>query len=545
MIDKDMPLVSIVIPVYNGSNYLQEAIDSAIGQTYQNIEIIVINDGSNDDGKTEKIARSYGNRIRYYEKENGGVASALNLGISKMSGEYFSWLSHDDRYRKGKIERQIRALMECDDRTRVALGGYVNFTDQDGIVEKMDFLRRYSKKQMETPLFAVFHRAVHGCALLIHRSHFERVGVFKSELRTTQDYDLWFRMMRGQRILYTGGMEVESRFHDGQGSRQLGREHVDACNTLWIHMFESLTAEERIAIGGSEYAFYKGLYHDMLEETDYDEAIRYLHCKLIKEVGIRIQKGDKHSKFLLRRHFKLPENVQLNAEIEKVQQGKEKPQTAIVTSKMEYIKELLKNVENDCVIYKVLFRETVNDEEIYCWREEIEQLADWLALKRVDSVLTSDEESVCGIALMCSMHNIKVKKFCKYTLKEQLANAKSIFRWYNEMKATENVIWSDETSMQLYNAILDNGIYMANSEQIQINDDYQKTKEWLQVLFCKIDQEGAFAERSFNLNCKRMEATLSWRITKPLRQAKKMIAVVCNIGVIQTIRRLRKKHARR
>ena len=88
------PTVSIIIPVYNGSNYLQEAIDSALAQTYPNCEILVINDGSCDEGKTEAIALSYGDRIRYFKKENGGVASALNMGIRQMTGEYFSWLSH-------------------------------------------------------------------------------------------------------------------------------------------------------------------------------------------------------------------------------------------------------------------------------------------------------------------------------------------------------------------------------------------------------------------------------------------------------------------
>ncbi len=65
------PLVSIVIPVYNGSNYLREAIDSALAQIYRNIEVLVINDGSRDDGKTEAVALSYGDRIRYFAKENG------------------------------------------------------------------------------------------------------------------------------------------------------------------------------------------------------------------------------------------------------------------------------------------------------------------------------------------------------------------------------------------------------------------------------------------------------------------------------------------
>ena len=63
---KYKPLVSIVIPVYNGSNYMSEAIDSALSQSYDNIEVIVVNDGSKDDGKSDKIARGYGDKIRYF-----------------------------------------------------------------------------------------------------------------------------------------------------------------------------------------------------------------------------------------------------------------------------------------------------------------------------------------------------------------------------------------------------------------------------------------------------------------------------------------------
>jgi hypothetical protein len=84
------PKISVVIPVYNGSNYLKFSIDSALKKSYKNIEVIVVNDGSSDQGKTEFVALSYGKKIRYYIKTNGGVASALNFGIKHMKGDYFS-----------------------------------------------------------------------------------------------------------------------------------------------------------------------------------------------------------------------------------------------------------------------------------------------------------------------------------------------------------------------------------------------------------------------------------------------------------------------
>ncbi|MDO5394131.1 MAG: glycosyltransferase family A protein, partial [Mycoplasmatota bacterium] len=107
--------VTLVIPVYNGSNYLKDAIDSALAQTYKNLEILVVNDGSNDEGKTRDIALSYGDKIKYYEKENGGVSTALNLAIKEMTGDYLSWLSHDDMYYPNKIERQIEELEKYSD----------------------------------------------------------------------------------------------------------------------------------------------------------------------------------------------------------------------------------------------------------------------------------------------------------------------------------------------------------------------------------------------------------------------------------------------
>src|SRR5215217_2153985 len=101
------PKVSIVIPVYNGANFVAQAIDSALAQTYCNIEVIVVNDGSTDGGATDAIVRKYGGRVRYIVQENRGVGGALNTAISQMTGEVFTWLSHDDIHLPEKVARQL------------------------------------------------------------------------------------------------------------------------------------------------------------------------------------------------------------------------------------------------------------------------------------------------------------------------------------------------------------------------------------------------------------------------------------------------------
>ncbi len=275
-------MVSIVIPVYNGSNYLAQAIDSALGQDYPNIEVIVVNDGSSDGGKTEQIALGYGSRIRYYSKQNGGVATALNLGIEKMHGEYFSWLSHDDLYGRRKVSVQMKLLGGLEDKATVIAGGYSLFSDDGRILDIRDYFKTYRKEQLETPLFPVFHCAVNGCTLLIHRSHFQRVGLFNASYITTQDYDMWFRMMRGLRIVYSKGIHMHSRVHKNQDSLTMGDKHNDECNAMWIRLMDQLTDQEKAEIAGSPREFYEEVFRFFQARTSYDKAVMHAFNQCIR-----------------------------------------------------------------------------------------------------------------------------------------------------------------------------------------------------------------------------------------------------------------------
>ena len=114
--------VSIIIPVYNGEKYIKEAIESALNQTYTNIEIIVVNDGSKDN--TDEICKSYGNKIKYIKKENGGVATALNTGIKEAKGQYVAWLSHDDLYKENRIEKGMEVLSKLKDKNTIIFSNF-------------------------------------------------------------------------------------------------------------------------------------------------------------------------------------------------------------------------------------------------------------------------------------------------------------------------------------------------------------------------------------------------------------------------------------
>lgn len=269
------PLVSIIIPVYNGSNYLKDAIDSALAQTYKHIEVIVVNDGSNDNGATEKIAKSYGSKIRYFKKKNGGVATALNLGIKKMKGEYLSWLSHDDMYYPFKISKQMSLLSSMEQRQVALYSDYALL--QDGAILPV---RMHHEMLTRKKKYALLRGAINGITVLLPKSIIDEVGVFNKRLRCTQDYDYWSRVQKKYDFIHMPEVLSVTRVHPEQGSF-ISPHVVTEGNSLWIKMIKELSVETKI---GYEHTLY-GFYFEMikfLETTPYVEAINYCAKQLSK-----------------------------------------------------------------------------------------------------------------------------------------------------------------------------------------------------------------------------------------------------------------------
>ncbi len=293
-------LVSIIIPVYNGEKYLREAIDSALAQTYKNIEVIVINDGSTD--KSGEIAKSYHNQIRYFEKENGGVASALNLGIEKMRGYYFSWLSHDDKYYPEKIEKQVALATKLNDDTIVVS----NWTIIDGEGRILENKYLDSRLEKLPTCFLAFDRKtwLNGCAMLIPKTVFEKYGCFDEELRTTQDYDMWFRLSRKIRFKILKKPLLYSRVHAEQGSLSIPSA-LNSSDIIHSRILKSLSIEEVEEYFRKDFAeiwsVYDSFYNNgykrtpaeilqliikkLIKEERYEEVEKILEEKLVGDIG--------------------------------------------------------------------------------------------------------------------------------------------------------------------------------------------------------------------------------------------------------------------
>lgn len=232
---------------------MAQAINSALAQTYSNTEVIVINDGAADDGATRQIATAYGIRIRYFEKSNGGVASALNAGLRMMNGDYFAWLSHDDIYHPTKIERQVAFLQRNRDLHAIC------YTDHDFIDERSVRIGVAKLKDISPNHFRCVITecsAVHGCSLLIPRGCFRLAGDFDENKVTTQDYDMWFRLAKGCRFIRLPEVLMSSRRHPNQGTvrhASIVRAEGDA---LYADFVRKLTDEEVSDYSGKAPQFF-------------------------------------------------------------------------------------------------------------------------------------------------------------------------------------------------------------------------------------------------------------------------------------------------
>ena len=172
------PLVSVIIPAYNGERYLLDAIESVLGQSYHPIEILVVDDGSTD--STAQTAKSYFDRIRYLRQENLGAGAARNHGVRESQGEYLAFLDADDLWAPEKLKSQISVLRQ-DKPPSMVFGHVKQFVSPE--------LSEDDKAKIAIP--AEVMRGFHIGTMVINRQTFDEIGWFSEDLEVGEFID-WF-----------------------------------------------------------------------------------------------------------------------------------------------------------------------------------------------------------------------------------------------------------------------------------------------------------------------------------------------------------------
>ena len=181
--------VSVIIPAYNMADLTLLTVKSVLNQTYENIEIIVVDDGSKDE--TREVLKEVEEKIKYVYKENGGASSARNLGIINATGEYIALLDCDDLYLPEKIEKAVKALDNDPQIGFVHTGAY--FINSEGYQVKEYHPKN---KKREGNIFSKLLRGNYICnsTVVARRECFEKCGTFDETIFVPADWDMWLRI---------------------------------------------------------------------------------------------------------------------------------------------------------------------------------------------------------------------------------------------------------------------------------------------------------------------------------------------------------------
>jgi glycosyltransferase involved in cell wall biosynthesis len=219
------PLVSVVIPVYNGERYLAECLESVKKQTWPSIETIVVDDGSTD--RSVEIA-SKDARVRLIRQSNRDVSAARNAGIQASQGEFVAFLDYDDLWLPEKVERQMGCFAQ-NPGTDVVFTDVIKF-DDDGRTRHPQDRRRWASRLNGPRAFQSLAKKnpILPSAVMAKKGSLLRAGLFDERFKTCGDYEMWLRMAgRGMRFVYLDHPLTRYRVHSANTGRKIEVMHDD------------------------------------------------------------------------------------------------------------------------------------------------------------------------------------------------------------------------------------------------------------------------------------------------------------------------------
>ena len=273
-----MPLVSIVIPCYRQGHLLHDAISSALNQSYQNIEVIVVNDGSDD--CTHDVADRFGLRIRYVLKANGGLSSARNSGIAIARGKYVMFLDSDDLLSREAVELLVLATAGRDD--VIVASGFRRFTSDPSVgllPDRMPVSTADPVRHMITWSLGPVHSFLCSAALA------RQVGGFNESLRSCEDWDFWIRLaFEGATVIpveHVGAFYRDSPGSMSKDARTMLKSRAELL--LLVHKRITVSSEMLRKYGGDLIITEQRVLHRLLAHKLHGELPKRL-CTAIRDL---------------------------------------------------------------------------------------------------------------------------------------------------------------------------------------------------------------------------------------------------------------------
>ncbi|MCM0611839.1 glycosyltransferase [Marinobacter sediminum] len=238
-----MATVSVVTPTYNRARFLPDAVASVLAQTYADLELIVVDDGSVDD--TRKVLEPFlaDGRVRYFYQENQGQSHARNHALEQATGDFIAFLDSDDLWAPGKLERQLAVLQANPDVDIVH--GDEAMIDERGAVISLENMRRYSGSITR---YLLADNSVSITTALVRRRCFYEMGGFDTSVGVADDYELWLRFSARYLFHYEPGIVASYRVMADQISSDKRRRFAAnerIIRTFLEHYGEALSVRER------------------------------------------------------------------------------------------------------------------------------------------------------------------------------------------------------------------------------------------------------------------------------------------------------------
>ena len=208
------PKVSVIIPTFNRAQYIAETIKSVLNQTDNDFEIIVVDDGSNDN--TREVLKAFINKIKYIYKENAGAASARNVGIKNAQGKYIVFLDSDDLFLPKKLEIQVPILDKYPEIDFVYSDVFY-FKEKNKRPILMRSIRPASDGRILKKLF--MNTSITSSSVIFRKVCFEKAGLFDESLRLNEDTDMLFRIAIHYKAYFSEYPSVMYRVHSHSKSK--------------------------------------------------------------------------------------------------------------------------------------------------------------------------------------------------------------------------------------------------------------------------------------------------------------------------------------